>query len=248
MQATKFQFETSFDDDFLEVQRIAEQAIAEEELIPPPPSFSEQEMAECRAAALAEGHAAGMAEAEDGIARTASETLQVIATEIAGLAAAQNAGIEQAHRDALTLAAAIVRKTVPAKIQGTAAVAIEDFVRDCLPQIMEEPRIVVRISDSLLDQIKQDLEQIAARSGFAGQMIVMADPDLSVQDCRIEWADGGAERDSARIWQEIDESIERFLDSPPAAQPEPAPATETETEAETEAEEIIATPTPDSVS
>ena len=36
---------------------------------------------------------------------------------------------------------------------------------------------------------------------------------MSPSDCRIEWADGGAEFDSGRIWQEIDRALERMLDS-----------------------------------
>lgn len=239
MQPMKFQFDTTFDDDFLEAQKIAEEAVVEEEA-PPPPTFSEEEMAACRDAAFTEGHAAGQAETEMGISRIASDALQVIGSEIGKLAALQTASAEETHRDALSLAVAIVRKTVPAIALETAAAAIESFVRESLVLIMEEPRIVVRISDSLLEQIKEDLEQIAVRSGYPGQMIVISDPELSTQDCRIEWADGGAERDSGRIWREIDESIERFLESQ-------AP-TSLELPKNTDEVEIIETLTPERVS
>ncbi len=240
MRVEKYLFDTTFDDEFLETQKAVEEAIIEEEMTPPPPTFSEEEMAACRETALAEGRAAGQAETEAGISRVASEALEVIGSHIGNLAELQKTSNEKTHRDALKLAAAIVRKTVPAIAYETAGPAIEDFIRGSLPQIMEEPRIVVRISEPLLEQIKEDMEKIAAQSGFPGQMIVISDPDLSIQDCRIEWADGGAERDSTRIWQEIDQSIERFLESQASSEPK---LTEN-----TIAAELAELPTPDCVS
>lgn len=246
MQAVKFTFDKTFDDDYLEAQKVAEEAVLAEEEIPPPPTFSEDEMAVCREAAFAEGRTAGRTETEQGIGRIASDALQVIGSEIGNLAAIQKASVDVMHRDAISLAAAIVRKTIPAIARETAGPAIENFIRDSLPRIIEEPRIVVRIADSLLDQLKEDLQQIATQSGFAGQMIVMADAEMSIQDCRVEWADGGAERDSGRIWREIDESIERFLESLTPAEPvdpvDPAPPEITEDV------KITEIPTPDRVS
>ena len=32
---------------------------------------------------------------------------------------------------------------------------------------------------------------------FEGRLVVLAEPDIAVGDCRIEWADGGINRDSA---------------------------------------------------
>lgn len=251
MQAQKFQFNTTFDDEFLEAQRIAEEIVVEDEP-PPPPTFSEEEMASCRQQAYAEGHAAGQSEAESGIKQVASAALQGINAELGNLATTQNAMAEECRRDAISLAAVIVRKTVPAIAHDAAASAIESFVRDCFPQIMEEPRIVVRIADAMLDQVKEDLEQIAEQSGFPGQMIVLSDAELSTQDCRVEWADGGAERDSDRIWQEIDDRIERFLESlTPAAAMEPEiteDAEITETAETAEITEITEIPTPECVS
>lgn len=257
MQATKFYFETTFDDEFLENQRLAEEAVMEE-VEPPPPTFSEEELAACRADALAEGHAAGLAEAEAGISRVAAGALQAIESEIGNLATLQSASSEEIHRDALSLAAAIVRKTIPDFALETAAPLIESFVRESLTQFMEEPRIVIRISDSLLDRIKEDIEQIGVRSGYPGQMIVLADGELSPQDCRIEWADGGAERNSERVWQQIDETVARFLESRAPADAELSGNTElpnnpdneldTELDTELDNDETIEMPTPECVS
>ena len=50
----------------------------------------------------------------------------------------------------------------------------------------------------------------------------VADAALSGGDGRVEWADGGAERDASRIAQEIDAVLARALAAPP-----PCPSEET---------------------
>ncbi|MFD1379061.1 hypothetical protein [Fodinicurvata halophila] len=40
---------------------------------------------------------------------------------------------------------------------------------------------------------------------------MLAEQDIRPGDIRIEWADGGIERDSERAWQDIGELIEKTL-------------------------------------
>jgi flagellar assembly protein FliH len=40
---------------------------------------------------------------------------------------------------------------------------------------------------------------------------VSADPHMSLGDCRLDWGDGGVERDTARSWTEIDRAVESAL-------------------------------------
>jgi flagellar assembly protein FliH len=40
---------------------------------------------------------------------------------------------------------------------------------------------------------------------------VLAEPDMALGDCRIEWADGGINRDSARIDAVIGEAVAGYL-------------------------------------
>ena len=41
--------------------------------------------------------------------------------------------------------------------------------------------------------------------------MVLAEPDIALGDCRIEWADGGVTRDSAATEAAIDEAVARYV-------------------------------------
>jgi len=70
---------------------------------------------------------------------------------------------------------------------------------------------VVRVADGLYEEACGRLKEIADRSSFTGRLIVLADPEVAVGDCRIEWADGGSTRDRAAVEQLIAEAVDRYL-------------------------------------
>ncbi len=41
-------------------------------------------------------------------------------------------------------------------------------------------------------------------------MVLFADESLKPEDCRVEWADGGVERDVGRLWREVEQAVARF--------------------------------------
>ena len=50
-----------------------------------------------------------------------------------------------------------------------------------------------------------------ATRGLAGRLVVLAEPDIATGDCRIEWADGGVNRDRAATEAAIDEAVARYV-------------------------------------
>jgi len=202
---SKFLFETSF-----ETHRPGD--------APPPPvrrSFTPAEVE----AARQEGHALGV---EAGRAATfaaaearAAEALAAIAGQVARLAQAAEAAETARTRELAAAMATIARKLMPGLAERHGLAEVEALLLDCLGRLHDEPRIVVRINDAMLDLLRDRLDALAAGIGFTGRIIVIADPAVAAGDARIEWADGGAERDSARAWADIDGQIARFIETWP---------------------------------
>ena len=84
----------------------------------------------------------------------------------------------------------------------------------------DEPRIVVRVADDLLDALRDRLSQVARAAGFQGKIVLLSDDTLQDSAVRLEWADGGAERDPAQTWREIDDILGRVLGPTQKADPE----------------------------
>jgi flagellar assembly protein FliH len=67
----------------------------------------------------------------------------------------------------------------------------------------------------LLDPMKQRVDALAEAAGYEGRIVLLVDETIPDGDVRVEWADGGAERDSARLWRDVDAALKRLTDAPP---------------------------------
>lgn len=207
----KFLFETSFDREQLSnaaKAKAAEEAAAAE---PPAPTFSEEELAAAKQAAFADGSAAGKAEAEAGIARQTAQQLTALAEKLETVSAALDGKVSESHQQTLLAAMTVVRKLFPRTNSLNGLSEVQAVVEECLERLRDEPRMVIRASEDQIDILKSQLDASIKRSGFSGKLVFLADDRLSPGDVRVEWADGGAERDQKALWQEIDQVIERTL-------------------------------------
>ena len=199
----KFLFDTEFDDGLLE---------AEAEPAPPPePTFSQTELDEARAQGFVEGRKRGLTEAATADGRLAAEALDAIAQCLGVLYEAQAKALEDAKRGAVAIAAAIAAKIAPEIARRAAVDGIAALVSERLPDLMDEPRVVVRLGAAQIERVKEQLDATAKRVGFSGQFILLVEDGLDAPDCRIEWADGGTERLTPRITAEIDKVVSRYL-------------------------------------
>lgn len=201
---SKFLFDTDFD------------AAAEPEarLAPRPDMrrYTATEMDEARAAAHAEGVAAGRTEAEQEIGRRIADASAAIGAQLDRLFAQGLKDHATQIREAITAATEIVKRLLPALGRREAMTEVEALIADCLARLHDEPRLVVRVADELLDPVRQRVDQLAGAAGYAGRVILLADNTLKAGDARVEWADGGADRDTAALWREIESAIQRYVE------------------------------------
>lgn len=182
-----------------------------EEEPPPPPTFSEEELQLARDQAFEAGRAAGIQEAE-----SMTERLQALAEQSLGdgmfkVQGEQVTANDQMTRDAVAVALAVVRKLQPEMSRHHGLDEIEALLHECLAHLDRDIRVTVRISPELLEAVRERAEAVAQAVAFEGKLVFAADPRVALGDCRVEWGDGGAERELARSWTEIDAVIARAL-------------------------------------
>ncbi len=187
---------------------------------PPEPTFSAGELALAREQAHEAGRMAGRRDVEASLAATTAAALQRIAEQLEALQQENAAQAESRRQDAVHLAVAVVERALPALAARHAMGEIEALFAECMSFLAEEARVSVRISAELLDEARACLAPIAEASGFEGRLSIHGDPHLPPGDCRIEWAQGGAERDFARLWREARSAVEQALGiaGPPAVE------------------------------
>lgn len=225
----KFLFETSFDSDRSRgaaAKAAAEAAAAAE---PPPPSFNEEELAAAKQAAYAEGRAAALAEAEEAHSKYLAEAISALPEQFEKLAHELEMQDAERHRASLEASITVVRKLFPQLSQQNGLEEVQAVIDSCLERLRDEPRLVIRSADQDLDILKERIEDCVTRSAFEGKLVFLADERIASGGVRIEWADGGAERDLPRLWKEIDAVVARAL-SPTQVDQTPIDKTHTKTD------------------
>lgn len=187
---------------------IEEQVVVEE---PIAPTFSEEEVARAQQSAFDEGKVAGRHEASQEIENTIAQTLQKIGQAVpAGFQALKTAE-ETNQAQAVSIAQAVLKKILPSYVRKHGADEIINVVMQCLEPLRGEPRLILKVHEDVRDEIFEKVTKIAEDFGFDGRVVVMPSSDLELGDCKVDWSEGGAERDSETLWQEIDGIIEQNL-------------------------------------
>lgn len=162
--------------------------------------------------AQAEKEAVAEAERERALAeqRTA-QAFELIGATLSGVAG-QLAEIERRlEAEAIEVAVAVGRKLANELVGREPFAEISALASDCFRQLAASPHVVVRVNDALLDTARTRLEEIARMRGFEGRLVVIAEPEIVLGDCRIEWADGGVTRDVNAIEAAITEAVSRYI-------------------------------------
>lgn len=198
----KFLFDTTFESG-------KTRASADEDK--PQPKYFDADLENARAEGFAAGHDAAKREAAQSIEQATAEAANTIAQQLGALEPALAAAQERQTRMAVELSAALVRKLFPKMTERHGPAEIQGLVATALERLRDEPRIVIRVADSLLDTVQKEVGAVAQRAGFDGKIVLLAEPDLAPGDARVEWADGGAERDTDRAWRDIDALIHKVV-------------------------------------
>ena len=176
-----------------------------------------------RAEAFEQGTAVGEQRARDAAHEAIVAVLDRIARDLPVLVARLDEIREDARKEAAVLAFKIASKLAGELIERQPLAEVEAMIADALSQLGEQgdvARIVVRVAEDLVDGLGEHVDGLAARAGFSGQIVLLADRDMDGSNCRVEWADGGAERDVAALEHEIEAAVMRYVRSHDNGAPE----------------------------
>ncbi|HVY00293.1 MAG TPA: FliH/SctL family protein [Pseudorhodoplanes sp.] len=170
-----------------------------------------EKLSEAETRGYAGGFAAAKAEAEAETARRVALALESISRQLGTVVQSLGAVEAKFEAEAVEVAVAAARKLAHELVSREPFAEIAALFTDCLRHLTAAPHIVVRVADSIYPQAREKLESIAQNLGFSGRLVIMAEPGMKADDCRIEWADGGVTRDRATVDLAISETVGRYL-------------------------------------
>ena len=197
-----------FDSDFAEGNPAARPVPAAEHAL---------KLAEAESKGYRDGFAAAEKEGTAVAARRTAVAFEQIGDALDRLARGLAAVEERLETEATELAAAVARKLAPELVARQPFAEIAALATECFRQLAHAPHVAVRVNDALLETARERLEEIARTRGFEGRLVVVAEPEIALGDCRIEWADGGVVRNQAKTDIAIGNAIGRYLGARPIA-------------------------------
>lgn len=198
-----------FDQDFAAGSGGAEKAVA--------PSEHAILLGEAESKGFRDGFAAAEKEGTAVAARRTAVALEQIGDALDRLARGLAAVEQRLETEAVALAVAVARKLAPELVSRQPFAEIAALATECFKQLSAAPHVVVRVNDALHETARTELGEIARTRGFEGRLVVLAEPEIAPGDCKIEWADGGIVRDTARTETAIGKAIGRYLGTRPCA-------------------------------
>ena len=207
--AKKFIFETDFDTyraSDPEPDEIVEEA---EPVREEAPTYSEDEINAAREEALAAGRQEGANEAKDASERKIADALAAIEGGLSELFRIQEEANDSMLKSAISVAVTVARKLFPGLNRKGALDEVENLVVTTMEKVMEEPKVTVHVAEELKPGLERRIDTLI--KGCEGKLTVRGDEGMAPGDCRIEWNDGGAERNTAAMWKDIDLIIEENI-------------------------------------
>jgi flagellar assembly protein FliH len=173
----------------------------------------ERRRADAESQAYRKGFAAGQEQTRQEAAEHTANALALIADGMERLNRALS-GIEaRLETEAVDVAVAVATKLAPELVAREPFTEISALATDCFRHLVKTPHVAVHIGPDIYDVAKDKLEEIARARGYEGRLTVVAEEGLAPGDCRIEWAEGGVNRDAGATRVTIDDAVARYVDA-----------------------------------
>lgn len=208
------------------VKPLEKKAAVEEKHVEPSPSppepvrpaITEQELQNARSEGRAEGYEEGVAVVEAKINAENVKREEAIRAALESIARQVVIAAEQHTVHVATMQDTMNKTvlTIARKVAGDALKAepysgVESVVKECTALISGMPKVIITVSPVLAAGLRQRVDTLRPQlgGGFNGELAVEESPDMKETDCRVEWKSGFAQRDTAKLWNDIETIISR---------------------------------------
>jgi flagellar assembly protein FliH len=176
-----------------------------------PLGLHQAKLADADAAGYRRGYAAAKAEILAEAEQRSAAALERITAALESLMRGLSGVEAMLETEAVDVAVAVAKKLAAALIEREPLAEISALAMDCFRHLVTAPHVVVRVNDGQHASVGKPIEEMVRARGLTSHLVVLAEPDIQTGDCRIEWADGGVNRDRSATEAVIDEAVSRYV-------------------------------------
>lgn len=183
--------------------------------VPPPPTFSEEQMKVAERdgykKGFLEGTAEGKAQAESEQAETDRQLrlyVEQFAQQVEPLFSSHRDTVLRLRASVPKIALAIARKVAGQALSENALSVIEAMASQACETLTHEPKLSISVPESHADALEQKLQQMAGRLPAHVEITIIRDASMPLSDCRIEWQYGDMARNTEKLWKDVEAAVE----------------------------------------
>ena len=167
------------------------------------PTYSQDEFDAAIVTAEEKGYSRGKAEALNDKEQQMQSMLQQIEEQLKQLLESEDEHLKQIEQSSLELALVGINKILPSLEQDVAKKEVEAFLSDNFAKFKKEINLSFCFHPEMVAEIAPLLSKLANKNDYEGKISVHKDADMGLSDCRVEWKNGGVERNSSKIINKI---------------------------------------------
>ena len=200
------------------MEEVSDVVQQEQEQAPPPePTFSAAQLEQARKEGYAAGFRDGGAQVEQRglseeaqVERNVASLLSAISSEISEIRNNLKEWMSDKQSILNGIVLGVAKKVAGEALRHAPVNAIEQVVQQCLSTLADNEKFTVYVSPSLLTPMRERIGSIISDGRDAGTITVLSDETLADDNCRVEWKNGMAERDTEKLWAGIEPIIRQM--------------------------------------
>ena len=199
------------ENDFDRMQELARMRAEAEK----PPSFSEIEMEVAKKDAFQKGHDSGSRDALTNQEERIANCLEKLITQFDHVSSTQEAYEAVQQKEIVSIAFSITKCMMPILAKHYRLEEIEELIKRVLQRNIKVTELTIYVHPLIFSDVQDRITPYIQEGGFANRVSLKEDSELTMDDCRVSWENGGVNRVIPQLWKEITEGLEQFLDGVP---------------------------------
>ena len=181
-----------------------EEKTPEPEIIEDIVTFTEEEVAEKENQARTTGYEEGYKQAQSEQLAEKNRLLSEINNRLMMLSADASSQNKEVDNQIISLSSSVLHKLIPVVEKEQAKKLVKNFLEKNFLQFKNESKIAFYFHPEALPYVQEEIAHLANINDYEGKISLHKDDNMQISDCRVEWENGGVERDSRKMLDKMD--------------------------------------------
>ncbi len=172
------------------------------------PSYSKEELDAAVKMAEEKAYEQGRTEAIGEEDKKRDLLLEDISRQLTDIFAGLDKKATEVENSALQFAIELVRKILPTLEKERAEVEVKNFMAQNFANFAGQETLSFAFNPATVTLVADSIGKLAEQNDFEGKIAVHKDDTLGPSDCRIEWKNGGVERNVSETLNKVKELLD----------------------------------------